>query len=173
MRCGSVLKFPAMTQPFHSMVLIAALAGCSASPPRDAGGVPDEPVADTQIRPAARPAAPPDTARTAEQFDTTTEEERAAAVSKARSGPGGRNLGTTIASLGSPSEPGLWLKTPLVATPVKGRVEFPEKGTSVTVDLIPIGGEPGSGSRISLAAMRLIGAELSSLPEVRVFSLPQ
>jgi len=173
MRRRAVRKLVVMARPFLSMALIAAIAGCAALQQRETGRGSGEPAADTQIRPAARPAAPPDAARTAEQFDTTTEDERAAAIVAAARGAGGRNLGTTIASLGAPSEPGLWLKTPLVNTRGKGRVEFPEKGTSVVVELIPIEGEPGAGSRISLAAMRLIGADLSALPEVRVFSLPE
>ena len=80
--------------------------------------------------------------------------------------PAGR-LGTTVASLGSPTSPGLWLETALVAEPTSGRVEY--NGQTVTVELRPSGGEPGSGSQISLEAMRALGAPLTGLPELTVY----
>lgn len=128
-----------------------------------------------QLRPTARPTtlntsvpAVPAAARTVEDFDTTTPEQRAAAVIDAPDLE--KNLGLTIASLGSASEPGFWLKTPLVSVPTKGRVEYSANGKSVQVDLIPIDGPKTAGSRMSLAALRLIEAPLTGLPEVRVFS---
>lgn len=113
------------------------------------------------------------TARTADGFDTSTNAERAEAVAAAQTTSGAAELGTTIASLGAPTEPGFWLKTPLTDRPGKGRVDYPDKGTSVVVDLIPLDVSPGAGSQISLAAMRLIEADLTGLPEVRVFRLPE
>jgi hypothetical protein len=49
-----------------------------------------------------------------------------------------------------------------------GRVVF--DGTSVALELRPSGGAVGSGSQISLAAMRLIGAPLTGLPDITVFA---
>lgn len=130
-----------------------------------------------QTRPVARPdtmstqvSPVSETARTAEEFDTTTPEQRDAATETLASGAD-RDLGLTIASLGNPAEPGFWLKTPLVSEPGPGRVEFPEKGTSVIVELIPADGERGAGSQMSLAAMRLLDAPLTGLPEVRVIRI--
>ena len=108
----------------------------------------------------------PPAARTVEQFDTTTEAQRSAASG---GGAGGRDLGVTITSLGAPGEPGFWLKTPLVNAPAKGRVVYPQTGKSAQVDLIPIDGPKTAGSRMSLSAMRLIGAPFTGLPEIRVF----
>ena len=127
--------------------------------------------ASVETRPVARPSgvAPPSGARTAEQFDTTTAEERTAAVTAAQAASAERDLGVTIASLGAVAEPGIWMKTPLVSAPAKGRVDYPAKGTSVVLDLIPLEGERGAGSQLSLAAMRLLEANLTDLPEVRVF----
>ena len=102
---------------------------------------------------------------TVEQFDTTTATDRAAAVATPPTGV--QALGTTIASLGSPAEAGIWLKTPLVTAPTPGRVDY--QGKSITIALRPSGGVAGSGSQISLAAMRLIEAPLTSLPEITVF----
>uniref|UniRef100_UPI003B52EC6F hypothetical protein n=1 Tax=Roseovarius indicus TaxID=540747 RepID=UPI003B52EC6F len=113
--------------------------------------------------------APPAGANTADTLDTTSEEERAQAVADAGAAGGETDLGVTIASLGAVAEPGIWLKTPLVQAEARGRVEFPEKGTKVAVDLIPLDAEPGAGSQISLAAMRLLEADLTSLPELRVY----
>ncbi|MEQ9674550.1 MAG: hypothetical protein RLO10_08810, partial [Roseovarius indicus] len=106
---------------------------------------------------------------TADSLDTKSEYERAQAVAVAGAAGGETDLGVTIASLGAVAEPGIWLKTPLVQAEARGRVEFPEKGTKVAVDLIPLDAEPGAGSQISLAAMRLLEADLTSLPELRVY----
>ena len=132
------------------------------------------PGADT-IHPVARPGngaiAPPENARTVEDFDTTSDVERAAAVVADTSG-GSQAMGQTVASLGDASKPGFWLETPLVSAPTKGRVEYPATGKSVNVDLIPIEGAATSGSRISLAAIRLLGAPLTGLPELVVYGTP-
>ena len=65
------------------------------------------------------------------------------------------------------AEPGLWLETPLVTAPTQGTVEY--NGETVSVQLRPSGGEPGSGSQISLEAMRALGAPLTGLPELTVY----
>ena len=115
---------------------------------------------------------PADGPQTAAAFDTTTPQERAEAVAVAAK-PGARDLGVTIASLGAPTEPGFWLKTPLVSAVAKGRVDYPANGKSVAVDLIPLDGPEGAGSRMSLAAFRLLEAPLTGLPEVRVHLLAE
>lgn len=78
-------------------------------------------------------------------------------------------LGITVVSLGTPSEPGLWLKTPLAVSASKGRVEY--AGKSVDVQLIPIEGEPSSGSRMSLPAMQALGIPLTDLAKVQVSAI--
>ena len=123
----------------------------------------DEGAVEEVATPVVRP---PQNARTVEEFDTTTVEERVEAAAPAT---GGSLLGTTIASLGDPTRAGFWLETPLVDAPSKGRVVFPGSGKSAQVDLIPIDAPDGAGSRISLAAMRLIEAPLTDLPTVEVF----
>ena len=110
---------------------------------------------------------PPADARTVEQFDTTTDEQRAAAAAPEASADG--RLGTTVASLGDPNEPGFWIKTPLVSEPAAGRLFYAPSGRSVQVQLLPSGGEPGSGSQVSLAALRLLDAPLAGLPELEVY----
>ncbi|MFO8125708.1 D-galactarate dehydratase, partial [Yoonia sp.] len=104
---------------------------------------------------------------TAAQFDTTSDADRAAAVAATEPAVA-RALGTTIASLGSPAEPGIWLKTPLVTKLTAGRVTH--QGRTINLELRPSGGAPGSGSQISLAAMRLIEAPLTGLLELTVFA---
>jgi hypothetical protein len=120
---------------------------------------------NSQTRPDLPPSPPPN-ARTVEQFDTTTAQDRAAAIAPPAGGE--RRLGSTIANLGSPTDPGIWLKTPLVTAVMNGRVEY--NGMSVNLELRPSGGALGSGSQISLAAMRLIEAPLFGLPEVGVYA---
>ena len=121
---------------------------------------------------AGQAEAVPEGARTAEAFDTTTEAERviatAAAAEPAETPE--EALGTTIASLGDPTEPGLWLATPLVSEVRPGRLALADTGQSVLVELRPIEGPATGGSRISLPAIRLLGASLASLPEIEVYA---
>jgi len=53
-----------------------------------------------------------------------------------------------------------------------GRVEDPATGRSVAVELRPSGGVQGSGSQISLAAMRLLDLPLTALVELVVYRAP-
>lgn len=96
------------------------------------------------------------------QAEATSEEEEASSTQAV--GP----LGRTVASLGNASEPGLWLKTPLVANKGPGRVTYPMTGRSTAVTLIPIEGPATAGSRLSLQAMQALGASLTDLPEIEV-----
>lgn len=128
---------------------------------------PAEPApAEATLAPETAAPPPPPAATTAEALDTTTPEQRAAATA-APSAPTSA-LGTTVVSLGSPTEPGLWLKTPLVDAERQGRVTNPANGKSSLVTLIPLDGPPTAGSRMSLAALRLIEASLTDLTEVEV-----
>ena len=106
---------------------------------------------------------PAEDARTVEEFDTTTDEQRDAAVATA---PTGNSLGTTVATLGDASIPGFWLETSLVSAPTTGRVRNPATGRTVQVDLRP---SEGGSSRISLAALRLLEAPLTELVTLEVF----
>lgn len=115
------------------------------------------------------PPPPPPAARTVEEFDTTTAEDRAAAVAVVAPA-GEQKLGTTNVSLGSPTDPGIWLKTGLVSTLREGRVEYPANGKSVNLELRPSGGDASGGSQISLAAMRLLDIPLTALADVDVFA---
>ena len=150
------------------LALSLGLAGCAISRgPSNADLAP----AEGQIRPMPRPgggSVPGADAVTAEQFDTTTEAERAAALA----GPSGgeARVGRTVATLGNPADPGFWLETPLVASPRQGRVVSVATGESVQVELRPIEGDPGAGSRISLPALRLLGVGLTGLHELDVFA---
>jgi hypothetical protein len=111
---------------------------------------------------------PPRDAVTVEQFDTTSSVERQAA---ATAPPAASEvwLGRTIASLGDPSDPGFWAETGLVDSVRPGRLEYPGASTTVKVELRPSGGAPGAGTRVSLPAMRVLGAPLTELPELVVF----
>ena len=114
------------------------------------------------------PPPPSPQARTVEDFDTTTAEDRAEALATP---PAAAEvaLGTTIVSLGPPADPCIWIETPLVDSPVMGRVDYAPAGTSVALELRPSGGPPGSGSQISLAAMRLLEIPLTALAGVTVY----
>ncbi len=141
-----------------ALLLTGCIAAFQPGPPNDAA------VGNT----AATTPTPPAEAVTADQFDTTTEAEREAALA----GPpaGERELGRTVASLGNPADPGFWLETPLVNATAQGRVVYPPTGNSVAVELRPIDGPATAGSRVSLPALRLLGAPLTGLPELIVYA---
>jgi hypothetical protein len=155
-------------------VAVVALAGCAGVTDRlglgkrgaDAAPPTAEARAEASLSSATAAARPPAGARTADALDTTTAEQRAEASKPAEAGA--KSLGTTVASLGSATEPGLWMKTPLVKSEMQGRVTNPATGKSSTVELIPLDGPASGGSRMSLSALRLIGASLTDLTKVEV-----
>ena len=118
------------------------------------------------------PPPPPPTARTVEEFDTTTAEDRAEAADVDPEPAGERELGTTNVSLGAAADPGFWLKTGLVTSLVPGRLEYAPAGTTVNVELRPSGGPASAASQLSLAAMRLLEIPLTALADVKVFQRP-
>jgi len=169
-----------MTRIILPLFIVAATAGCSTLSDRfgmdasqsepAAASAPTEAPAEAATAPAAAtpPAASPIATggSSAEALDTTTAAEREAA-SRAPASIGAA-LGTTVVSLGSATEPGLWLKTPLVDAEQPGRVTNPATGKSAAVTLIPLDGPATAGSRMSLPALRLIGASLTDLTTVEV-----
>src|SRR5690606_16871435 len=116
------------------------------------------------ITTAARPSP---AARTAAEFDTTTREQKAAAAAPPAAAE--RRLGATVASLGDPSQPGFWIKTPLAKSEADGRNVNPENGKAAKVRLIPLGGPASGGSQVSLPALQLIGVSLTDLPTIEVY----
>ncbi|WP_253913413.1 hypothetical protein [Pseudoruegeria sp. HB172150] len=145
-------------------------------------------ISDAELSAVTNAPPPSADARTVEDYDTTTPEQREAAAAPApviTSPPatttttetttaapeaaGDGRLGTTVASIGSPEEPGFWIKTPLVSENASGRLFYPASGRTVQVQLIPSGGASGSGSQVSLAALRLLDAPLDGLPELVVY----
>lgn len=101
-------------------------------------------------------------AKRPETLDKTTPTEVAAAQ-RAAPPKGGHDLGQVVASLGSPAEPGFWLRTALVTAPAKGFVTT-DTGATLAVDLIPGAG----GAQMSLAAYRGLGLPLTALPVLTV-----
>jgi hypothetical protein len=140
-----------------SIVVSVGLSGCALvpagmkKPVADVDLAVDEVIVDgvTQKRPQARPA---------DAANAPLIAPKPAAVSGAS--------GRTIASLGSPAEPGLWLKTPLVNAAQSGKVSY--KGKTIDVQLIPIEGPKTAGSRLSLQGFQSLGAPLTELIDVSV-----
>lgn len=161
-RLSLLLSLPALT---------VALAACTPGllTQRPAGATapaasPEQVQAATAITraPAPRPAA----RATPAQLDTTTAEQRVAAARPAERAE--TRLGTTVASLGNPSEGGFWIRTPLVTERAMGRIVNPANGRSSQVELIPLT-SGGSGSQVSLPALQLLGVSLTDLPTLEVF----
>lgn len=105
--------------------------------------------------------------QSAEALNTATRAERAQAAAPVPAG--GKRLGSTIASLGDPSLPGFWIKTPLVGSESAGRIVNPATGKSANVRLIPLGGPASGGSQVSLPALQLLGVSLTDLPSIEVY----
>ncbi|MEP2784021.1 MAG: hypothetical protein ABJO67_03055 [Pseudoruegeria sp.] len=147
----------------NGLCTVLLVSACSVV--QDGVGTINQPPIVTEAEPAQRLA--PKDARTAEQFDTTTVEERSAAeVALPTRNP---LIGTTVASLGDPTAGGFWLETPLVDTVQTGSITAKATGKSVALELRPIAGADTAGSRISLAAMRLLEVGLTDLPELDVY----
>ncbi|WP_240497729.1 D-galactarate dehydratase [Thioclava sp. F34-6] len=157
-------------RPILTLVLMMPIAGCAtlglngpnAAAPNSA--IARGPAAAPDAAPIPKP-----TAKTADSLDTTTAEQRAEAAKKPVGGE--TKLGTTIASLGDPADPGFWVKTGLVKSETPGRIEDPKTGKSAKVTLIPSGKAAGSGSEVSLPALRLLEVPLTDLPELTVYKL--
>ena len=164
-----------------SLSLFLVLSGCAGGfSLRPAPQAPESPVSvvhapdEDVLRPAPRPGAQATATspltpqgRTADALDTTSASERAAAT---RPPAGGRALGESLAGLGAPGEGGFWLRTGLVSDTRAGRV-VSAGGSSVAVELRPSGREAGSGSQISLAALRALGLSLTQLAPLTVYAL--
>jgi len=145
---------------------LVLLSACALVPQPATGPETPAPVVPT-LDPTPPP--PPSVeARTVDEFDTTTAEDRAEALAQPAVATD-VELGSTIVSLGAPTDPGIWLETPLVQEVTMGRVDYAPAGTSISLELRPSGGAAGSGSEMSLAAMRLLEIPLTALAEVTVF----
>jgi hypothetical protein len=127
-----------------------------------------QPTDAIEARPLTRPLSSQATrpavgARTASTLDTTSDAEKAAALSVKADPAAETVLGTTAVTLGLVTEPGFWLRSALVKVAGEGRVQT-DTGASIKVDLIP-----GEGAaQLSLAAFRALDLSLTSLPEVTV-----
>ena len=146
----------------HILFVLGAtigLGGCAqlpdflrSAPPPEVSG-PDLPTPQANgARPMARP---------------TEAQEVAQEVAQVGPSAASGVLGTTVASLGDATQPGNWLETPLVSVRQTGQVSA-STGKTVAVELRPISGPDGAGSRISLAAMLALGLSLTDLPELTV-----
>jgi hypothetical protein len=100
--------------------------------------------------------------KSAASLDRTSDADKAAAL---KAPAKGRELGRAVVSLGSPSEPGLWLRSALVKTAGPGHIRT-ASGQSLAVDLTPGQG----GAILSFGAFRALNLPLTSLPEVTVLS---
>lgn len=99
----------------------------------------------------------------AASLDSTSADEKADAMAAPAAGE--RQLGHVTVALGSPTEPGFWLKSNLVTVAAKGRVEI-AGGKSVAVDLLPSDG----AALLSFAAFRALELALTDLPDVTVYA---
>lgn len=155
-----------MTRMIFPLFAAAALTGCSSLSDNLGlnGGT---------SAPASAPAAQAEPEAVATEDAVTDDAAESAAVENAASAEAqpaaaSGGLGETVVSLGSATEPGLWLKTPLVKAEQPGRVTNPATGQSAEVTLIPIPGPSTAGSRMSLSGLQAIGASLTDLTRVQV-----
>ena len=106
--------------------------------------------------------------QSAAALDALTEEQKTAAVAAPNGGQApSQVLGIVSVALGSPAQPGLWLKSNLVAAPTQGRAVLAD-GAGVNVELLPSDG----GATLSFSAYRALGLGLTDLPQVQVLALP-
>ncbi|SFI45690.1 hypothetical protein [Jannaschia pohangensis] len=150
------------------LILPIALAGCSDFPifnrapdaPAPAPSAPAAPAPETAAAPAAVLTGP---ATSAASLDTVSDADKAAARAAAETAPAGGELGQVTVSLGSPTDPGLWVKTDLVTEDTPGTVRT-GSGEAIAVTLRPLGG--AGGAQISLSALQALGLPLGGLHPV-------
>lgn len=148
------------------LICVLALGGCAENPFDALKSSPSEaPQAPLDV---TAPPPPPEAARTAEEFDTTSAEQRSAATEVPQT-PETR-LGSAVASLGDPAMPGFWARTAFVEAPRPGRLADPATGKSVQVELRPRGSEAGAGLMVSLPALRVLEVPLTALVELEVYA---
>jgi len=150
-----------------------SLAGCGATSDLFAKKGQAEAVFEITVDPSElrpRPKPRPDfKVADIEDVKTVTEEEIAEAKAKPTGGAE-KLLGTTIVALGLLDRDGLWLRTPLAKAEVSGRVVYSKTGKAANVTLLPLKGDKGAGSQLSLAAMQVLGIPFAGLAEVKVFT---
>jgi hypothetical protein len=141
-----------------ALPVLIAVAGCAGQAPAP----PTTVAAPAPVAPVAtgNPVRP-------EMLDTATAAEKAAALAPAA--VRAQALGTAVASLGDVTEPGFWVKSPLVAVQGPGRIELAATGQSAAVTLIPVS---EGGTEVSLSVLRALGVPLTDLPEVTLFATP-
>lgn len=150
----------------YALILLVLAAGCDrvqSTTDRLFGGSSDTENATE----ATEQAAPEDGEAT--EVDAAAEEE-AEVVQAAAIAPGWTGARQTVAGLGDPTVGGRWMETPLVSQERNGRVVVRKTGAAANITLIPVPGDPGSGSRLSLDAMRALLAPIDELVELDVYS---
>ena len=159
------INLPSMKSSIMLFCGIGILAGCALAPldrwnpntPGTADIVVARPDSETP-RPQARPDRGADTEGSSDL------------TANSSAGQSGAGLGETLANLGSPTEPGLWLRTGLVTRVQQGRVARADGNGTIRVELRPSGAAPSAGSQLSLAAFRALDAPLTQLVKLRVFA---
>lgn len=119
----------------------------------------------------ATPVAPVDASLTDETETDGTEtisNDEADDSAEATPAPAPSGPKPTVASLGDPAKPGMWLETPIVQVERQGRITVKATGRSAEVTLIPIEGEETAGSRLSVSGFQAVGASLTDLVELTV-----
>jgi hypothetical protein len=91
----------------------------------------------------------------------------AAAAGPGISGAGFQGRASTVASLGDPALPGMWMETSLVSTEQVALLRS-SNGKEVRVTLKPASGSGSGSGRLSISAMRALGAPLSELVALEV-----
>jgi hypothetical protein len=151
-----------------ALCLILPLSACAGAWPK----------ANSWLSPRAAPiGAPPAQTKlqslttggqSAAAFDRVSAAQKAAAVAAPSAALSAAIvLGIVTVSLGSPNEPGLWLKSNLVNARQNGRAVL-ANGSGVNVTLMP----SASGASLSFSAYRALGLGLTDLPQVQVLALP-
>ncbi|MBZ8119657.1 hypothetical protein KUD11_13495 [Roseovarius sp. LXJ103] len=88
---------------------------------------------------------------------------------KAQETAGSVEIGRTIASLGAATEPGFWMKTRFVDVPTKGARCLYGEGQVGECRSHSAQPPATACSQMSLAALRLVEAPLTGLPDMQVF----
>lgn len=73
-----------------------------------------------------------------------------------------------MAGVGDPVKPGLWVETPLVTVPMRGKATVTGSGASVLVQLLPPESTSEGASKLSMETMRALNLNLMDTVEIEI-----
>jgi hypothetical protein len=161
-----VLLAACTTLQWNSDILSGSPSGVAQSPQGDPGA-PLSALTTEDLQPGGEFAGSAATELAEGAAALNTESGTGTASAAVGSGAGFQRRASTVASLGDPSIPGMWMETSLVRAEQVALLRS-SNGKEIRVTLKPASGSSATSGRLSISAMRALGAPLTELVELEV-----